>query len=252
MMDEEMEESLRRIAEHFEPRRVLVFTGAGISAESGIPTFRGSGGLWKRYDPEKVATAEAFRRDPSVYWRFFMEVRLPVLKDVKPNAGHYAVAEMQRRGWISAVVTQNIDGLHQAAGAEGVLELHGSTRRFRCTNCPFVCGLSEIEQILTRTFPPSCPRCGEVVRPDVVLFGEMLPEGVFEAAVEAAKSSRIALCVGSSLLVYPAAFIPQHASAIGIVNLEPTPLDGAAVAVVREKAGVALPRLLKILSEREM
>jgi len=245
-----MEDALRKIAEHCVEGGVLIFTGAGISAESGIPTFRGRGGLWEKYDPEKVATADAFRRDPSLYWRFFLDVRLPILKKVKPNPAHYAVTQLQKDGWVSAVVTQNIDGLHQAAGTEGVLELHGSTRRFLCTRCDFRCGLEEIDKILLESFPPVCERCGAVLRPDVVLFGEALPAGVLEAAFEAAQRSRIALSVGSSLVVYPAAFVPQHAQSFAIINLEPTPLDGAAVAVVRQKASVALPRLVEILKER--
>jgi len=244
-----MDEELRRIAERCEPGRVLVFTGAGISAESGIPTFRGPGGLWEKYDPEKVATIDAFRRDPSLYWRFFLEVRLPILKRVKPNPAHYAVAQLQKNGWVSAVVTQNIDGLHQAAGAESVLELHGSTRRFLCTECTFRCGLEQVEGLLEKNLPPLCPQCGAVVRPDVVLFGEMLQGDVLSAAIEAARKSSIALSVGSSLVVYPAAFVPQHAESIAVVNLEPTPLDGMAVAVIREKASIVLPRLVEILGE---
>ena len=246
-----MENALRKIAEHCTKGGVLIFTGAGISAESGIPTFRGPDGVWKKYDPEKVATIDAFQQDPSLYWRFFLDVRLPLLKKVKPNAAHYAVTQLQKDGWVSAVVTQNIDGLHQAAGTENVLELHGSTRRFLCTRCDFRCGLDEIDRILLESFPPVCERCGAVLRPDVVLFGEPLPAGVLEAAFEAARRSKIALSIGSSLVVYPAALVPQHAQSFAIINLEPTPLDGAAVAVVREKASIALPRLVEILKERE-
>jgi len=239
-----MDEKVRRLAELCKKDGVLVFTGAGISAESGIPTFRGEGGLWTKFDVEKVATIEAFERDPSMYWNFFREVRLPLLDDVRPNAAHLAITELERRGYLTAVVTQNIDGLHQEAGTKKVLELHGSTRRFRCTNCPKFFDFDTIKRLLKENFPPLCPNCSSVVRPDVVLFGEPLPQNVLIEALRIAKNSSLAISVGSSLVVYPAATVPQYAEKLAIINLEPTPLDIAATVVIYAKAGDVLPKML--------
>ena len=242
-----MDEMMRSLVDLCREGDILVFTGAGISAESGIPTFRGKGGLWEKFDPEKVASIEGFRRDPSQYWRFFLDARLPILKEAKPNPAHYAVAEMQKMGLLTAVVTQNIDGLHQAAGATDVLELHGNTRRFLCTVCSFRCELERVLQLLEEALPPRCPECGAVLRPDVVLFGEALPHDVLTAAFEAARRSKLALCVGSSLLVYPAAFIPQHAQKLAIINLDPTPFDASAEVVLHRKASEVLPQVVDAL-----
>ena len=238
---------LERLEELCRGGRVLVFTGAGISADSGIPTFRGAGGLWKKYDVEKVASIGAFLRDPSHYWNFFREARLPALTTVRPNAAHEAVAEMERRGYLTAVVTQNIDGLHQAAGARDVFELHGNTTRFACISCSYRCDLETILELMEKAFPPTCPRCGAVMRPEVVLFGESLPSEALERSIEAARSSRLALCVGSSLVVHPAAMVPQYAEAVAIVNLERTPLDGVAEVVIRRRAAEVLPALVEAL-----
>lgn len=242
-----MDEKIEKLASLCEKKKLLVFTGAGVSEESGIPTFRGRNGIWSRYDPQKVSTIESFERDPTLYWNFFKEVRLPSLIDAKPNPAHYAITEIQQKGYISAVVTQNIDGLHQLAGTQNVLELHGSSRNFVCTKCPNKFHLEIVEKLLLRDFPPKCPSCGSILRPDVVLFGEPLPERTFLAALKAAKASSLALAVGSSLVVYPAATIPQYAKRFAIINREPTPLDTAAAVIIHSKAAEVLPKLSELL-----
>jgi NAD-dependent deacetylase len=155
-------------------RKIVALTGAGISAESGIPTFRGEGGLWGRFDPYVVASIDSFRRNPAPYWEFFKEVRTPALKSARPNKAHKALALLEEKKRLSSVITQNIDGLHQAAGSTGVLELHGSMTTARCEACQHRRPMtsSHVESV------PACPACGRRMRPDVVWFGEALPMDV--------------------------------------------------------------------------
>jgi NAD-dependent deacetylase len=213
-------------------RRIIGFTGAGISAESGIPTYRGAGGVWTRFDPEKYASIDYFRQDPGYFWTFFREVRLGTVRDATPNGAHRALAELEHREVLCAVVTQNIDGLQQRAGSQNVLELHGNTTRFYCLKCRERYDLDAVASILEREPIPLCGSCNGVIRPDVTLFGELLPEGVFEAATVEARSCDLMLVVGSSLVVYPAADIPYQAKLSGaklaIINIDPTPLDSLA------------------------
>lgn len=227
-------------------QRVLVFTGAGISAESGIATYRGAGGMWTQYDPEKFASIDYFRRDPSYFWRFFREVRLGMVTMAQPNDAHYTIAEWERMGKVSLVVTQNIDGLHQRAGSQKVVELHGNTTRFYCIHCRKYYQLDDIKSKLEQETVPHCD-CGGVIRPDVVLFGELLPEGAMERALSEAHRCDLALAIGSSLIVYPAAEVPYVAKMSGaqliIINLDPTPLDDLADRVYRYPAGLFLKRV---------
>jgi len=228
---------------------VVAFTGAGISAESGIPTYRGADGVWNRYDPDKVADADYFFRDPAYYWQFVRDVRYPALRDAAPNQGHRALAELERRGLLKALVTQNVDGLHQDAGSENVLELHGNTRRIRCLDCTRRYGLETLEDRLEGEMPPSCPDCGGLLKPDVVLFGESLPEETLQEAVRQSRSCDCFLAMGSSLLVQPAASLPARAKQAGagliIVNKEETPLDAMADTVIRDSASSALAGVLE-------
>jgi NAD-dependent deacetylase len=229
-------------------RRLVAFTGAGISADSGIPTYRGTGGLWTEYDPAKYASIDYFRRDPAYYWRFFRDVRYPALDDARPNPAHAALAALERAGRLDAVITQNIDGLHQEAGSAQVLELHGNTRRFYCQQCGAALGLAAVWERLAAALPPPCPACGGGLRPDVVLFGERLGEAVLRRDVEVARTAEVMLVVGSSLVVQPAAGLPvltmEHGGRVIIVNVGPTPLDPVAAVKIDAGAAEVLPQLV--------
>ncbi|MEJ2037374.1 MAG: Sir2 family NAD-dependent protein deacetylase [Desulfosarcinaceae bacterium] len=219
---------------------MVAFTGAGISAESGIPTYRGDDGLWNKYDPAKFADIDHFHADPSCYWRFFREVRYPLIAGAKPNPAHLALANLEQKGPLRAVITQNIDGLHQAAGSRRVLELHGNTRRIICLNCGKVYAMNEVFAMLDRALPPVCAGCRGALKPDVVFFGERLPLDVLEASAREVSACDLLVVIGSSLVVQPAATLPLKAKEAGarivIVNRDPTPLDGLAHMIFRENA----------------
>lgn len=229
-------------------RSIVAFTGAGISAESGVPTYRGEGGLWTEYDPNLYASIDYFRQNPSYYWNFFREVRYPILKKVKPNPAHLALAEMEAKGNLKAVITQNIDGLHQKAGSSSVIELHGTTRAIICVDCSKKYSLDEAFSKLEEKIPPLCTDCEGVLRPDVVFFGETLNPQILRDAYEEAESCDFFLAVGSSLVVYPAADIPLRAKQSGarlvIINKDSTPLDAMADYVINDAAGLILPQLI--------
>ncbi len=220
--------------------RVLALTGAGISVPSGIPDFRSPGtGLWANVNPMEVAHIDVFRRDPERFWQFYGR-RFAALRDKLPNAAHLALAELARRGVLEAVVTQNIDGLHEAAGSNDVLELHGNIWRARCLECE----KREDLRGCDNARPPVCQECGGAIRPDVVLFGEMLPPGVFEEAAERASQCDVCLVVGTSAIVYPAAALPEIARAAGAfvveINPELTPLSAMCDEVIQGRAGEVL------------
>jgi len=230
-------------------RHCIVFTGAGISAESGIPTFRGAGGLWERHRPEELATPEAFARDPELVWRWY-RWRQEVVYKAEPNPGHRAISELEAIGVVKAVITQNVDGLHQRAGSRDVVELHGSLWRARCVKCGAVYRLDKpVEEI-----PPRCPRCGGLLRPDVVWFGEPLPQDAWERAVELASRSDAVLVVGTSGVVYPAAYIPRvakdHGAVVVEVNVEESAVTPIADFFLRGRAGDVLPRLVEEVKKR--
>jgi NAD-dependent deacetylase len=228
--------------------RLVAFTGAGISAESGIPTYRGEGGVWNRYDPGKYANIDYFMQDPSYYWNFFRDVRYPVLKRAHPNPAHRALAELETRGSLGSLITQNIDGLHQEAGSSNVLELHGNTRRIVCLDCGRKHTLDEVYELTGKSLPPVCTACSGRLKPDVVFFGEALPEAVLAQAVEDSQDCDLFLVVGSSLVVQPAATLPALAARGGaklvIVNKGPTPLDSIADLVLNDAASEVLGGLL--------
>jgi len=229
-------------------QNIVAFTGAGISAESGIPTYRGEGGLWTKYDPSKYANIEHFRLNPSYYWNFFKEVRYPILKKVKPNKAHLALFEMENAGNLKTVITQNIDGLHQEAGSSSVIELHGTTRTIICVDCSSNYTIGEAFAKLENQIPPLCSECNGILRPDVIFFGEMLDPQILQEAYRAAGSCDFLLAVGSSLVVYPAAEIPLRAKQAGaklaIINIDSTPLDSVADHVINDAAGKVLPRIV--------
>jgi NAD-dependent deacetylase len=229
---------------------VVVLTGAGISAESGVPIFRGVGGLWRNYSPESLATPEAFAKDPRLVWEWY-DWRRQVIHRAQPNAGHRALVELEHRiatlppsESSFTLVTQNVDGLHDRAGSREVLKLHGDIWLVRCT----ACGTWERnEDVPLKELPPRC-RCGGVLRPGVVWFGETLPTAEWEGASQACAGTQVMIIVGTSAVVYPAAGLAELARAaaakLAIINLEPTPLDRWADWVLTGKAGEILPGLL--------
>ena len=230
---------------------IVVLSGAGISAESGVPTFRGAGGLWRNYSPEELATPEAFARDPRLVWQWY-DWRRGVIGRALPNAGHRALVELEQRIVARArgegnftLVTQNVDGLHDRAGSRSVVKLHGDIWLVRCT----ACGRAERnEQVPLDELPPHC-QCGGLLRPGIVWFGEPLPTAAWERASESSAHAQVMMVVGTSAVVYPAAGLAELARAarakLVIINPEPTPLDAAADWVVNGKAGDILPALLR-------
>jgi len=232
---------------------LVVFTGAGISVESGIPAYRGEEGLWSKFDPNLYANITYFLQDSSYYWNFFREVRYPMLKKVKPNKAHLALAELETAGNLKTVITQNIDGLHQEAGSSSVVELHGTTRVIYCLNCSQEYSMDEAFLMLETQIPPLCSECNGKLRPAVVFFGESLNPQVLRLAFEEAENCDFLLAVGSSLVVHPAADIPriakQRGAALAIINKQKTPLDTIADYVINDEAGKILPRIVQSLKD---
>jgi NAD-dependent deacetylase len=223
-------------------RRVTVLTGAGISAESGVSTFRGAGGLWKQFRSEDMATPHAFARDPGLVWEWY-DWRRQRLSLADPNPGHCALAAMESKIPQFTLVTQNVDGLHQRAGSKSVLEVHGSIWTLRCTGCP----AEWTDYAIPLSLPPLC-KCGSMARPGVVWFGEGLPQRIWAAAETAATGCDVFLVVGTSALVYPAAGLVPRAHFSGArvieVNLESTPMSEMVDCSLIGKAGEILPQLL--------
>ncbi|MCX8181652.1 MAG: NAD-dependent deacylase [Candidatus Methanomethyliaceae archaeon] len=227
----------------------IAFTGAGISTESNIPDFRGSQGLWKKFDP-RMASRSYFEEDPKGFWSFYA-MRYNSIAGAEPNDGHAALAELERRGYIDLIITQNIDTLHTKAGSKSVIELHGNIIWSRCDLCSVERRTIEcIEELERSGRPPTCKSCGGLMRPSVVLFEE--PVRLMEAAMDVACRSDCCLVVGSSLTVYPAALVPEvvkgQGGALVIINMDPTPLDDRADVVIRDKASVVLKKLIEALS----
>ncbi len=226
-------------------RHIAVLTGAGVSAESGIPTFREAQvGLWAQYRPEDLATPDAFARNPKLVWEWYAW-RGKIVRGARPNSGHYALAEMQRHVAPFTLITQNVDGLHQLAGSTGVIELHGNILRTKCSREAVV-----IDQwTASDETPPRCPRCGAYLRPDVVWFGEMLPPAALEAAAQAANSCDVFFSIGTSGVVEPAASLArvalQRGAAVVEVNPTETPLTAQAAFVLPGASGEILPALVK-------
>ena len=235
-------------------RQAVAFTGAGISTPSGIPDFRSSTGLWQQYDPLEVASIGAFRRDPA---RFYAWIR-PLARDIlqaRPNPAHRALAQLEQAGRLHAVITQNIDGLHQQAGSRRVIEVHGGLQRMVCLDCGW---RGPAAPFLTPAFLegdalPRCPRCEAVLKPDATLFGEALPAAAWRAAQEAVQQADVVLVAGSSLEVLPAGHLPAQAyrngAAVIIVNLQPTFMDVHAAAVLRGDVAQVLPALVQAVLE---
>lgn len=247
---DEHDDPLNRAAHRLaEAERVAVLTGAGVSAESGVPTFRGAGGLWEGHRVEEVATPMAFAADPAMVWKFYHQRRAG-LAAVKPNPGHFALASLEERWGPDrfTLATQNIDGLHRAAGSRHVLELHGNLNRVRCTGCGRIedRGLAPLPEL------PACAVCGGLLRPDVVWFHEMLPEEIWTEAAEAAAACDCFLVIGTSAIVYPAAGLIDAARRAGAtvieINLERTSAGGRGSIGLYGPSGQILPELVKRLS----
>ena len=224
-------------------RSIAVLTGAGVSAESGVPTFRGAGGLWRRHRAESLATPEAFARDPKLVWEWY-DWRRGVLADVTPNPGHYALAELERRCPNFALITQNVDGLHELAGSRNVLRVHGSIWMLRCLDCE--CEAENRRSPLGK-LPPRC-ECGGMLRPGVVWFGEPLPSEVWKRAEAAARSCELLLVIGTSAVVYPAAGLSRLAKSSGArvmeINIAETPLSRDIDEFLLGPSGELLPQLI--------
>jgi NAD-dependent deacetylase len=225
-------------------RSVCALTGAGVSAESGVPTFRGAQGLWAQYRPEDLACMEAFQRDPQLVWSWY-QYRRNIIKKVNPNPGHVALVEMEKRLPVFTLITQNVDNLHRRAGQETVLELHGNIELNFCVDCKKDFGPSDEEAI------PRCVGCGGYVRPGVVWFGESLPHAIFEQASRAASRCDVFFSVGTSALVYPAASLPMIARDQGAyvveINPEETPLSSMMDEVLLGRSGEILPRITEFI-----
>jgi NAD-dependent deacetylase len=244
--------SIERLAELFRERGpAVVLTGAGISTESGIPDFRSAGGLWERFDPLEYGSIQAFRENPARVWEFYAP-RFSMLGSAEPNPGHIALAELERLGHVRAIVTQNIDLLHQRAGSTEVVEVHGSIRTASCPGCGRSSPLAEVLELLDASPAPPCPDCGVILKPDVVFFGELLPEGAMARATELSASAGLMLVVGSALEVQPVAGLPfdtlRAGGALAIVNRGPTSLDAKATLKLDGAAGELLPQLATVLA----
>jgi NAD-dependent deacetylase len=232
-----------------ESQPCVVLTGAGVSTESGIPDFRSPTGLWAQFDPMDYGSIESFLVDPERVWRFYAP-RFAALTGARPNAAHRALAELERRGLVRAVITQNIDLLHERAGSRDVVEVHGSIRTSTCPGCGERYPLAEVVPLIEAGGgAPRCPACAWVLKPDVVFFGEVLPRAAIDRAFELAREARLLLVIGSSLEVHPVAGLPLETIAAGgavaIVNRGGTPLDAHAAVRVDGSAGEVLARVLE-------
>jgi len=230
-------------------KRIAVVTGAGMSTESGLPDFRSKDGLWREFRPEELASVDALNQRPLLFYEFY-RFRLELLNQAAPNPAHRALVELETMGRIEKIVTQNVDGFHTEAGSRRVAEIHGSLRQARCHECHRVYPVALLEKpIKALSELPRC-RCGGLIRPGVVLFGEMLPQKALDDAIEAMETCEGILVIGSSLQVHPAAGLPRivlgRGKPLWIVNLDPTHYDAVADIVVRAKAGEVLPQVAAI------
>ncbi len=226
-----------------EARSIAVLTGAGISAESGVPTFRGNNGLWKQYRAQDLATPEAFERDPKLVWEWY-DWRRGLISQARPNAGHLTLAELERQSPNFTLITQNVDDLHDDAGSRNILKVHGSIWTVRCTEC----GREQRDRrVPLPEIPPKC-ECGGLLRPGVVWFGESLPSGTWENAEQAASDAAVFLVIGTSAVVYPAAGLVQTARRGGAkvieINVETTPVSGTVDKFLLGSAAELLPQLM--------
>lgn len=232
-----------------EAKSIVVLTGSGVSVESGVPTFRDGDGLWNKFKPEELASMDSFLKNPQLVWEWY-KWRQNLIENVKPNSGHYALAQMEEyfnnNNQAFAIITQNVDGLHKLAGSKNIYELHGNIMRAKCTRCNYKTDSIEKSEKL-----PTCLQCGNNLRPDVVWFGEQLPEEEIDKAFELSEKSDVFLSIGTSSLVYPAAMLPVHAIDEGSYSVEINPEKGPISYLfnqnIKEKSGEALPKIYKSL-----
>ncbi|MCA0455557.1 MAG: NAD-dependent deacylase [Chloroflexi bacterium] len=235
-------------------KQISILTGAGVSKESGIPTFRDAlDGLWARFDPRQLATPQAFQKDPKLVWDFY-EYRRALMRPAEPNAGHFALAALQRRFPTLRIITQNVDDLHERAGSDDVIRLHGNIARNKCSaDCQGSPTRVDVSQLTwdKASGPPPCPYCGRLVRPDVVWFGEMLPRDELDRALDLARRSDVMLVVGTSGMVSPSAEMPylvkDHGGVVIEVNPETTPITRIATLHLQGASGVVLPEVVAAL-----
>ncbi len=235
-----------------ESRCTVALTGAGVSVPSGIPDFRTpETGLWANVDPMEVAHIDVFERDPARFWSYYRP-RFQSLGDKRPNPAHEALAELERRGLLEGVITQNIDRLHRAGGSRNVVEVHGSIETSSCTRCATAFELEEMDALFAADGVAHCSNCGGAVKPDVVLFGELLPESALVRAHDLAARAELMICVGSSLVVHPVAGLPQltleSGGRLAIVTKGPTPYDGDAAVKLEGEVDVELAALVAALT----
>ncbi|MBO8180094.1 MAG: NAD-dependent deacylase [Archaeoglobus sp.] len=238
-----MEEKLVKML--IESKHLVALTGAGVSAESGIPTFRGKDGLWNKYSPEELANPQAFAKDPEKVWRWYAW-RMEKVFGVEPNKAHYAFAELERMGILKCLITQNVDDLHERAGSRNVIHLHGSLRVVKCTSCENSFEVQEPPKVPPL---PTCDKCGSLLRPGVVWFGEMLPPDVLERAMREVEKADVIIVAGTSAVVQPAASLPlivkRNGGVIIEINPDETPLTAIADYSLRIKAGEMMESLVE-------
>lgn len=234
-------------------KSTIALTGAGVSTKSGIPDFRGPSGLWTKVDPSKFASINGFLSDPKAWWEMALELA-PTILNAKPNPAHTKLAELEKLGLLDGVITQNVDGLHQQAGSQQVIEVHGSLFSGTCTVCHFKVGRKHLEHAMKkRKIPVMCPSCGGLVKLDTVFFGEALPQKELAQAIEIARTCQLMLAIGSYLVVYPIASLPTIAQQSGakliIINQEPTPFDPEADLVFTAEAGETLTAIVEMVQK---
>jgi NAD-dependent deacetylase len=246
-------EAIERLAQLIvESERIVVFTGAGISTESGIPDFRSPGGIWSRYDPEDFSI-QRFLSGPDARKRIWkMSTESGLLTEAEPNPAHYAIAKLYHLGKLDCVITQNIDNLHQKAGVpdDKVFELHGNMGWVVCLSCRKRFPMPEVLQRIKEGIEvPDCPDCQGILKPDAVFFGESLPQETLQEAIRHSRNCDLFIVIGSTLVIYPAAYIPNYAAEAGaklaIVNLTPTPFDHYATIIIRQKAGDTMSKVME-------
>ncbi len=242
----------RAVQDILTAKKTIVLTGAGISVESGIPDFRSDQGLWSKYDPEEYAHIDAFRAQPEKVWGMLKEMMELIIK-ANPNPAHRGLALLEEMGFLSSVITQNMDGLHQAAGSKRVIEFHGTHRTLSCLNC----GLKrDISMFSLEQLPPKCPTCETLLKPDVILFGEPIPRKAYAMAYSEAQSSNLVMVIGTSAAVQPAADIPRVAKTYGAtvteINVEETSLTGrVADYIILGPCTITIPEIVKRVEVRK-
>jgi len=232
--------------------RTVAFTGAGVSTESGVPDFRSEGGIWERFDERDLALGR-FRTEPGPFWADWLAIHAAMGEDADPNPAHEALADLEASGHLDAVVTQNVDGLHAAAGSDRVVHLHGTGRRAVCVACETTEPIDPVAERASADSPPHCLECDRLMKPDTVLFGERLPDEAVSEARRLVETAGVLLVVGSSLTVEPAASLPQRAlewdATLAVVNREPTRYEDRAAYTFRDDAGQVLPAVAAALAE---